>query len=108
MNRTLVWSFLAFALFGFAAWAITSEYFSSRERDRSTFGWITDHHSTASSHSYDYAFIWNTDTCTGSNIGPLLKGCEYGYRDCIGRRFRVDFSSDDCSNSRMDFDDEEK
>ena len=88
------------------------EYFKGRERVNNgdtTYGWITDVRRTHSSWTYEYGFICNGDTVVGTmNAGIQLKGCQFGYRDCIGRRFKVYYAKKDCSNSKIDFDDEQK
>jgi hypothetical protein len=91
---------------------LVREYFKGRERANngdSTYGWITDVRRTRSAWVYEYGFVCNGDTVVGvMNAGIQLKGCQFGYRECIGRRFKVYYAKEDCSNSKIDFDDEQK
>ena len=104
--RSLIWAFLPFAILFFGIWMVTGNEMRKSdllEHGIRTDGWITDHRMKGGGGVYDYAFICDGDTVTGSESSSItLPDCAWGMKNCIGQRVSVLHAANDCGNNMLD------
>ena len=106
MKSNYIWSLLAFLIFGLALYGILQQAWSRSERSKDeavAVAVITGYTKNGVANYYVYMFVVGDDTCHGVlNSDVILKGCEFGDIQCLGRRFAVRYSASNCSNSELD------